>query len=90
MAAAAQRREMLLQDVKMIEEAARMAGAELAPYILQVVTRKKGMKQVSQECHYSLSQLYRIRRRFFYILRGLKHEEVLTKKTLKTPKSLEG
>ena len=72
-AAAAEKRERLLRDVRMIERAAKLAGAEMAPYILRAVTTRDGVQRVLMDCPCGKNQFYAMRRRFFYILRELKN-----------------
>lgn len=67
---AAIRREQLLGDVKMIEQAAIAADAELYPYILHAVTTKDGMRSIRPPC--GERQFRAARRRFFYLLWQMK------------------
>lgn len=71
-AAAADKRERLLADCHIIEQAAIIAGRDLAPYLLRCVTEKNGVKRILCEAPISQATLYRMRREFFYILKGLK------------------
>ena len=74
-AAAAEKRERLLRDVGLIEQAARIAGEELSPWLLQNVTTREGIaKIIANGCPCSMSTFYRMRRKFFGVLRGLLEE----------------
>jgi hypothetical protein len=68
---AAIRREVLLRDVAMIEQAAIGADAQLYPYILRAVTTKDGMRSISPPC--GERQFRAARRRFFYLLWQMKN-----------------
>lgn len=73
-AAAAEKRERLLRDVQMIEKAARLAGDEFAPYLLRAVTRRDGVNRIIADgCPCSERTFYRMRRRFFFVLRELRN-----------------
>lgn len=72
--AAAEKREKLLRDVDMIDQAADQAGGDLAPYLLRAVTRRDGVRRIlSDGCPCSNSSFYRMRRMFFFILREMKY-----------------
>lgn len=71
--ATAEKREKLLRDVDMIDRAAGQAGGELAPYLLRAVTRRDGLRRILVDCPCSERSFYRMRRRFFFILRELKN-----------------
>lgn len=72
--AAVKKRERLLHDVSIIDKAARMAGDDLAPYLLRAVTTRDGVQRILIDgCPCSERQFYRMRRRFFYILRELRN-----------------
>lgn len=73
-ALAAEKRERLIRDIRMIEKAAKLAGDELAPWLLRNVTGKAGITRIIADgCPISERQFYRMRRRFFFILRELKN-----------------
>lgn len=73
-ALAAEKRERLLRDIRMIERAAKIAGDEIAPWLLRNVTGKETITQIiARGCPISERQFYRMRRRFFFILRELKN-----------------
>lgn len=61
-----EKRERLLGDVRLIEEAARLADPQLAPYILQAVTTRRDIRSIAAPCGYH--QFLDARRRFFRIL----------------------
>lgn len=72
--AAVEKRERLLRDVSLIDKAARMAGDDLAPYLLRAVTTRDGVQKViTSGCPCSERSFYRMRKRFFFILRELKN-----------------
>ncbi len=68
---AAIRREQLLRDVAMIEQAAIGADAQLYSYILRAVTTKDGMRSISPPC--GERQFRAARRRFFHLLWQMKN-----------------
>ncbi len=68
---AAIRREQLLRDVAMIEQAAIGADAQLYGYILRAVTTKDGMRSINPPC--GERQFRAARRRFFYLLWQMKN-----------------
>ena len=75
-AAMAEKRERLLRDVRLIDRAAKLAGAELAPWLLRAVTRKDGVTRIIADgCPCSERSFYRMRRRFFYVLRELRNSD---------------
>ena len=61
-----EKRERLLDDVRLIEEASRLTDPELAPYILQAVTTKRNIRSIAAPCGYH--QFLEARRKFFRIL----------------------
>jgi hypothetical protein len=62
----AMRREALLADCKMIEQAAIEADGELYPYILRAVTTRDGARAVRAPCG---ERYFRnVRKKFFYLL----------------------
>lgn len=72
----AEKRERLLRDVRLIDRAAKLAGAELAPWLLRAVTRKDGVTRIIADgCPCSERSFYRMRRRFFYVLRELRNSD---------------
>lgn len=71
-AMAAERRERLLRDVRMIEKAAAIAGADLAPWLLKCVTQKSGVRGILADCPASERSIYKMRRRFYWILKGMR------------------
>ena len=71
--AAAEKRDRLLRDVRMIEHAARIAAGEYAPYILKAVTKRCGVQRIIADgCPCSERVFYRMRRKFYYTLKELK------------------
>lgn len=68
---AAIRREQLLRDVAMIEQAAIGADPTLYSYILRAVTTKDGMRTIRPPC--GDRQFRAARRRFFYLLWQMKN-----------------
>lgn len=75
-AAMAEKRERLLRDVRLIDRSARLAGAELAPWLLRAVTRRDGVARIIADgCPCSERSFYRMRRRFFYVLRELRNSD---------------
>ena len=68
--AAAERREQLLNDVRMIERAATIADSELAPWILRAVTTRDGVALIDPPC--GRRQFINARRKFFFVLSELK------------------
>lgn len=73
-AATAAKRDRLLRDVDIIDRAAKLAGDDLAPYLLRAVTAKDGVNRVIIECPCGRRQFYAMRRRFFYILKTLRDD----------------
>lgn len=75
-AATAARREQLIRDVDMIEQAARIAADDLAPYLLKAVTTKAGVRALYKDPDKAPPvgerQLYDMRRAFFWILREMR------------------
>lgn len=71
-AAVASKRERLLRDVNLIDQAAKLAGDDLAPYIIRAVTNRDGVNRVIMDCPCGRRQFYAMRRRFFYILKTLR------------------
>lgn len=73
-AATAARREKLLDDVRIIESAARVAGGDMAAYLLQAVTRREGLRKVLADTRAPIGerQFYEMRRRFFWVLREMR------------------
>lgn len=71
---AAEKREKLLADVRMIEAAARYAGEDMAPYILRAVTSQDGVRKVKAATEFpcGLNQFYAMRRKFFWALREMR------------------
>ena len=69
----AEKRERLLNDVRAIERAARMAADDMSSYLLAVVTTSNGIERVkaNTKAPISYGQFRLMRRRFFYILDGL-------------------
>ena len=78
-AAAANRREKLLDDVRMIERAAIMAAGSdgMAVHLLRAVTTRDGVRKTRTYAQTPIGerQFFEMRRRFFYVLRGLKNGE---------------
>lgn len=74
-AATAARREKLLDDVRLIERAAKLAGGEMASYLLQAVTRREGLRKVLADTRAPIGerQFYEMRRQFFWLLRELRN-----------------
>lgn len=74
-AATAAKRDRLLNDVRMIETAARIAGEDLAPYLLRAVTQRDGVRKVKAATEFpcGLNQFYALRRRFYYVLREMRN-----------------
>ena len=78
-AATAERREKLLNDVRMIEAAAKQAcdgyGEELYKALLKAVTTKNGTRKIITHMNITISErkLYEVRRKFFYILSVLRN-----------------
>lgn len=71
--AAAEKRDRLLRDVRLIEQAAKMAAGDYAPYILRAVTKRCGVHRIIADgCPCSESTFYRLRRRFFHALKELR------------------
>ena len=71
--ATAEKRDKLLRDIRMIEQAAKMAAGDLAPYMLQAVTRRQGIQRIiSDGCPVSERTFYRMRRLFFHSLKELR------------------
>lgn len=74
--AAAEKRDRLLRDVRLIEEAARLSAGEYAPYILKAVTKRCGVQRIiSEGCPCSEREFYRLRRKFFYTLKELREKK---------------
>ncbi len=74
-AATAARRDRLLRDVRMIEQAAQAAADDLAPYILKAVTTRDGTRKVRAAMQPPIGerQFYALRRKFYWILRQMKN-----------------
>lgn len=70
----ASRRDKLLRDVDMIERAAHIAGGDLYPWLLKCVTTRVKVETLVTECPASESTIYRMRRRFFFILKQIRDE----------------
>ena len=69
----AEKRDRLLRDIRMIEQAAQMAAGELAPYMLRAVTRRQGIQRIIADgCPTSERTFYRMRKMFFYRLKELR------------------
>ena len=68
----AEKRERLLRDVRMIDQAAVIAGQDLAEYLLKSVTRKNGVRSVLCDVPCSERQFYRMRRTFFCVLKMMR------------------
>lgn len=69
---AAFRRELLLADVQMIEQATVEADRDLHFCILRNVAYKQRYEELKPPC--GRRQFYQVRRRFFWILRNKKRE----------------
>ena len=73
--AAAEKRERLLRDIRMIDKAAKIAGEDLATYLLRNVTRKEGVEKIITDgCPCSERTFYRMRRKFFYVLHEMRND----------------
>ena len=74
-AATAAKRDRLLRDVMLIERAARIAGEDLAPYILRAVTTRGGVQSVFANTRPPCGerQFYALRRKFYWVLRELRN-----------------
>jgi hypothetical protein len=73
--AAAEKRDRLLRDVRMIEQAAKLSAGDFAPHILKAVTKRCGVQKIIADgCPCSESTFYRLRRRFFHTLKELREE----------------
>lgn len=73
--AAAEKRERLLRDIRMIDKAAKIAGEDLAVYLLRNVTRKEGVEKIITDgCPCSERTFYRMRRKFFYVLHEMRND----------------
>ena len=71
----ADKRERLLRDIRMIDKAAKIAGEDLAPYLIRAVTRKEGLQRIiSDGCPCSERTFYRMRRKFFYVLHEMRND----------------
>lgn len=71
--ATAEKRDKLLRDICMIEQAAKMAAGDLAPYMLRAVTKRQGVQKIiSDGCPVSERTFYRMRRLFFHSLKELR------------------
>lgn len=69
----AEKRDKLLRDVRMIEQAAKLSAGDYAPYILRAVTKRCGVQKIIADgCPCSESTFYRLRRRFFHTLKELR------------------
>lgn len=77
-AATAAKRDRLLRDVRMIEQAARAAGEDLAPFILRAVTTRDGTRKTMADMQVPIGerQFYAMRRKFFWILREMKNGDL--------------
>nr|DAG37287.1 MAG TPA: hypothetical protein [Caudoviricetes sp.]DAU71909.1 MAG TPA: hypothetical protein [Caudoviricetes sp.] len=76
-AAAAEKRERYLHDIAIIDAAAKLAGQDLAAWLLRAVTKKGGMnRELIRGCPCSQSAFYAMRRRFFFILKQLRDGNV--------------
>ena len=73
-AATAAKRERLLNDVQMIEHAARVAGEDLATYLLRAVTTRGGVQSVfaGERPPCGERQFYAMRRKFYWVLREMR------------------
>lgn len=75
-AATAARRERLIRDVDMIEQAAKIAGDDLAGHLLKAVTTRAGVRALYKDPDKAPPvgerQLYEMRRRFFWVLREMR------------------
>lgn len=86
-AAAAAKRDRLLRDVRMIEQAAQAAGEledghNIYTYLLRAVTTRSGVQAVMTEPERSKkppcgkNEFYAARRKFFWILREMKNGDL--------------
>lgn len=73
-AATAVKRERLLKDCDMIDKAARLAGGDLAPWLIKAVTTRGDVRGVLCGCPASERVIWRLRRSFFCILKRLREE----------------
>lgn len=73
-ALAMEKRERLLNDVRMIEKAAKIAADDLAPYLLRAVTTRDGTRKslAAMSVPMGERQFYAMRRKFFWILREMR------------------
>jgi hypothetical protein len=86
--ATAERREKLLDDVRMIEKAARLTCEVEHPgaydALLRAVTTRGGVQQIMRDCKtkppMGERQLYALRRRFFVALYEMREKLALTEK----------
>ena len=76
-AATAARRDRLLRDVRMIEQAAQVAAGDLAGVMLHAVTRRGGVQAVLARERPPIGerQFYAMRRKFFWVLREMRNGE---------------
>lgn len=76
-AATAAKRDRLLRDVRMIEQAAQTAAGDMAPYILRAVTTRDGARKVRAAMAVPMGerQFYQLRRKFFWVLREMRSAE---------------
>ena len=72
------KRERLLRDVRMIDQAAQAAAGDLAPYMIRAVTTRDGVRKVLAAQHPPVGerQFYEMRRKFFWILREMKNGDL--------------
>ena len=77
-AVAMEKRERLLNDVRIIEKAARMAADDLAPYILRAVTTRGGVQSLfaRERPPCGERQFYALRRKFYWVLRELRNGDM--------------
>jgi hypothetical protein len=69
----AEKRDKLLRDIRMIEQAAKTAAGDLAPYMLRAVTKQQGVQRIIADgCPVSERTFYRMRRMFFHCLKEMR------------------
>lgn len=80
-AATAAKRDRLLRDVRMIEQAANVAAEDSSinpQYVIRAVTTRDGLRKVRASMGVPIGerQFYKVRRKFFWVLREMRYGDL--------------